>query len=303
MAFTARPEDRSTVPATIGELRRWSADRLRLAGVEAAQLEADVLLAQALEVSRAWLLAHAFDSAPSARADTFRAFLRRRLDGEPLAYIVGTREFFGRSFAVDPRVLIPRPETELLVEEVLTRWPRARVIADIGTGNGALAVTLALEMPSARVHAVDLSAGALAVARLNAERHGVSGRVRFHNGDLLAPLPEPVDVLVANLPYVSRRDMLALPPEVAREPSLALDGGDDDGLALYRRLFACVVPAMRPGGLIVAEIGSDQGECALELARRAVPGADAVILTDLAGLDRVVRVVLPGPDERADERR
>jgi release factor glutamine methyltransferase len=269
------------------------------------RLDAELLLAHALGWSRARLLAEGRSALPDAERDAFGVLVARRANLEPVAYIVRRREFFGLDFYVDERVLVPRPETELLVELALD-FARRRtaagclpphgegnvsssplVIADIGTGSGCIAVSLAVHLPHASILATDISADALEVARVNAERHQVAGRVRLLRGDLVAPLPEPVDLLLSNPPYT----VLAEIDEGVRrhEPRLALDGGSD-GLALYRRLLGEAPYRLRAGGALLLEIGATQGPQVAELARAAFPGAEVRVHADLAGLDRVVAV-------------
>ncbi len=274
--------------------------QLQRAGVDDARLVAELLLCRVLACERGQLLARLEQPLTAAASKRWRRLLRRALRHEPLAYILGWREFYGLEFYVDRRVLIPRPETELLVEEALA-WARAYLarhnrlplIADVGTGSGAIAVSLAVHLPAARLYAVDCSAGALQVARRNARRHGVAKRIDFRQGSLLEPLPEPVDLVVANLPYVSEAEMATLPPHVRRyEPHYALAGGVD-GLDLYRALLAQVPTKVRPGGALLLEIGAGQGDTAPALAR-ALAGATVEVLPDLAGLPRLLRVQLGG---------
>ena len=223
-------------------------------------LEAQVLAAHALGLSRARLLA---DSQRALDAETVRGierlFLRRRA-GEPVAYLTGEREFHGLSLQVTPDVLIPRPETELLVELALERLPnRAGRVLDLGTGSGAIAVAIAHVAPDAEVVAVDASGAALAVARENARRHGAA--IRFVEGEWFAGVGrERFDVVVSNPPYIPSGDIATLQPEVASfEPRLALDGGSD-GLDAYRRLGPATVRLLAPGGLAAFEIGLGQGD-------------------------------------------
>ena len=217
-----------------------------------------------------------------------------------MAYLVGHKEFYGLDFVVDRRVLIPRPETELLVEraialgrEVLAASHPSLTIADVGTGCGCIAVALAVHLPQARVFATDRSPQALEVARENVRRHGVEDRVRLLCGDLLTPVPPEVrlDLIVANLPYVSRSELEALPRSVREYEPLetALDGGED-GLALIRRLLGEAPRRLAPGGAVLLEIGATQGPRVAELARRRFPGAEVRVLPDLAGRDRVVEI-------------
>ena len=276
------------------DARRESVERLRAVS-ETPALDADLLLCAALGVERAWLLAHLDDPLAEAAAAQFAGWLARAAAGEPIAYILGVRGFYDREFTVTPAVLIPRPETELLLEQALA-WAKThplRLAADIGTGSGALAVTFAAHVPSAQVVAVDISPAALGVARANAERHGIGDRVLFLHGDLLAPLIERglrPDLVMANLPYIPSGDLPAL-AVTKHEPVLALDGGAD-GLGLVRRLLAQSAEICAPGALLLLEIGAGQGEAALAAVRAIWPAAEAAVLPDYAGHDRIVRVVV-----------
>jgi release factor glutamine methyltransferase len=267
---------------------------LRDAGVDAPELDALLLLAAVLGVGKAAVLAHPERELGAEEAARYRALVARRAAREPLAYVLGRREFYGRSFAVTPAVLVPRPESELLVAlalEYLRRQPRGAIrAADVGTGSGALAVTLAAEWPELRVRATDCSPAALAVARANVQRHGLRPRVRCFCDDLLAGADGTFALIVANLPYIPSADIATLMPEVAQhEPRLALDGGPD-GLVLHRRLLAQATTRLAPGGLLLLEMGADQGAALRAEAERCFPGADVAVARDLAGLDRVLRV-------------
>ena len=280
-------------------------DRLRQAGIDDAHFEAELLLRHALGLghNRGALLSHLAE--PHAVEDEtlarFEALLTRRLAREPSAYILGTREFFHLDLEVTPAVLIPRPETETVVEEavrlarrLLSSEGRAAdegfVVADIGTGAGPIALSLARALPDATVIATDVSTEALDVAQRNAARHALQERIAFLHGDLLAPLTQRLDVLVANLPYVTTSDLAALEPEVRdHEPSMALHGGAD-GLDLIRRLLAEAHAHLRPHAVLVLEIGYDQGETARVAAAEAFPDAQVSVLNDLAGRPRVLVV-------------
>lgn len=270
----------------------WARDQWR--GQESAEpLDAEVLLAHVLDRPRAALLAHPEAPLAPEQAAQFAALVERRAAGTPIAYLIGRHPFYDRDLLVTPDVLIPRPETEHLVEAALD-WARGRGalrVADIGTGSGAIAVTLAAHLPDARVHAVDCSLAALDVARQNAKRAWVIDRVTFVQGDLLAPLLDSnlrLDLIAANLPYIPTTDLAAL--DVARhEPVLALDGGPD-GLDAIRRLLAQAPGALAEHGLILMEIGAGQGEAVAALARKQFPSAAIAVLRDYAGHDRVVRV-------------
>jgi release factor glutamine methyltransferase len=259
---------------------------------ESPGLDAQLLMAHMLHVERAWLLAHDDDSLTDEQQSRYAGWVQRRAAGEPIAYILGRRAFYDREILVAPGVLIPRPETELLLEAALTHAASLSrpIVADIGTGSGALAVTFAANCPTAQVYAVDISPQALQIARHNAEQNQAS--VTFFEGDLLAPLIErgiKCDILMANLPYIAHDELSQLAVS-AYEPHLALDGGPD-GLDLVRRLIADLRRVCDPGALALLEIGADQGAAALAIAQQIHPQA-AAIIPDYAGLDRIVRKVL-----------
>ncbi len=259
-------------------------------GISEAPLEAELLVAHALGTDRTHV--HALPDAPigPGTAGVLSRLLERRLRREPLAYILGTRWCYGLEFVVRPGALIPRPETELLIARAIALAQgtgQAVAIADAGTGSGNIAVAVAVHVPAARVFAIDISAQALAVARENAARHRVSERITFLEGDLLSPLPGPVDIVVANLPYVRRGALPTLQPELAYEPREALDGGED-GLDAVRRLLAQAPGKLKRGGGLLLELDPEQMEEAKSLALRAFPGAAVSIEKDLAGLDRML---------------
>lgn len=255
-------------------------------------ITAQALLAHVTGRGRSWLLAHPEARLGEEEAARFSALLARAAAGEPLAHLVGEREFCGLPFTITPDVLIPRPETESLVEAVLD-WAHRHSkptlsIVDVGTGSGAIAIALAVMLPLARVAAVEISEEALEIARYNAERYEVAARIHFVQGDLLNDLTGPFDVIVANLPYINHEELSAL--EVGRwEPRVALDGGPD-GLDLIRALLRQAPSRLARGGLLLLEIGYDQGERVVSLCRAAFPGATVTLRPDLAGLDRVVHV-------------
>jgi release factor glutamine methyltransferase len=259
-------------------------------GLEEASLEAELLLIHFLGISKEYLFSHGEEQVSAAEADAYRGLLDRRTRREPLAYIIKEREFFGQSFYVDERTLIPRPDTETLVEEGLRLADGAGVIADIGTGCGAIAMSLAGRLPQARVYATDISLGALQVASANRSLHGLQEQVHLLWGDLLAPLPEPVDLIVANLPYIPSAVLPTLEPEVSRfEPRLALDGGED-GLEQICRLLQQARFWLRPGGRVLLEVGENQARVVASFAAGQWPGATVRIVRDLGGLERVVVV-------------
>ncbi len=264
-----------------------------LASSDSPGLDAQLLMAHVLDAGRAHVIAHPERELTPAQEARFAALVERRAAGEPMAYILGQRAFYDRTFNVTPDVLIPRPETETLVELAIAA-PQAQrpgaVIVDIGAGSGAIAITVAAHCPQASVHAVDISAGALDVARSNAALNGVA--LTFHHGDLLAPIIDAaltVDVLLANLPYIESGVLLEL--DVSRyEPALALDGGPD-GLDIVRRLLTQAPRVLAQDALVLLEIGADQGARASELARVALPDARVDVVQDLAGLDRIIRAI------------
>jgi len=280
--------------STLRETLHRAAQALAKAGSEEAALEAELVLAHALGTDRTHIYQRLPDDLPPAAAAAFEALLRRRLAHEPVPYITGRKEFYGLEFEVTPAAIIPRPETETLIELVLgftgERGLATPRIADVGVGCGAIAVTLAVSLPRAEIIAVDISAEALALARRNAERHGVAARIDFRQGDLLAPLEVKVDVIAANLPYVRSGDFEAGPPEIREhEPRLGLDGGPD-GLRLIERLLRDAPACLRAGGAVFAEIGEEQGEAARSLARACFPQARIEVKQDLSELDRVLVV-------------
>ena len=218
--------------------------------------------------------------------------VERRLAREPLAYIIGYREFYGINLLVTPNVLIPRPETETVVEHALFMALMGMettdlVIADVGTGCGAVAVNLAIHLPAARIYALDCADAVLDVAAYNIRAHNVADRVRLGKGDLLEPLPEPVDLIAANLPYVPTERIATLQPEVRWEPREALDGGPD-GLTLVRRLIAQAPGRLKEGGTILLELDPEQAPAVRELALERFPDAAVSVEQDLSRRDRVV---------------
>jgi release factor glutamine methyltransferase len=234
-----------------------------------AALDAEILARKVLVCDRAGYVVRLREEEPDDFADPYSTLVDRRCRREPIAYILGEREFWGRPFEVTPDVLIPRPETELIVEEALELFPPGRapgIIVDVGTGSGCLAVALALEFPHARVIATDISAAALAVARRNADTNGVAGRIDFRMGNLLDPVSEIADLIVSNPPYVASGDAPGLIPEVREhEPHVALFAGSD-GLSLFARLFPAAATRLAPGGRLIVEVGYDQDDRVAQVA-------------------------------------
>jgi release factor glutamine methyltransferase len=258
--------------------------------VEDASLESELLLRHALKISRVQLYQNLNQELKPKQEKTFRELIKRRLSGEPTAYITGHREFYGSDFYVDFNALIPRPESELLVERALALAQNRPIstIAEIGTGGGAIAISLALNLPQAKIYATDISAPALKVALFNCQKHGVLNRIHLLQGDMLDPLPEPVDLIIANLPYVKEPELCCL---TDFEPRLALNGGAD-GLDKIHQLCRQVSYKLRPDGCLLLEIGQGQGRAVTTLLHSLFPSAKIEVIPDLGGIERVVSLTL-----------
>ena len=271
----------------VGESVRWAIGELAIV-TDAPRLEAEVLLAFVLGISRTVLLSHPEQTLSKEQLNQFEGLVRRRASDYPLPYLVGKIEFYGLDFEVTPDVLIPRPETETLVELSLAQKPAT--VVDVGTGSGCIAISLAVHLPQVIVYALDISAATIAVAQRNAVRHDVADRVSFAVGDMLTPRPGLADLIVSNPPYVSTGEIAYLPASVRNhEPWLALDGGQD-GLRLIRRLLVHAPGVMCPGGRLLIEIGADQADAVSDLARTYFPKALVRVHADLAGKHRVLAV-------------
>ena len=297
--------------------------------IENPSFESEVLLRHILQINRAQLFLEKEQQLPLDKEQLFLRLIERCLQGEPAAYIIQRREFYGLDFYVDPRVLIPRPETELLVEEALdfAKNHFMLTIADIGTGSGAIAISLAVKLlispfphpvilerseesqggvtpllqapvtpdpklinNNVKIYATDISTSALEVARLNCEKHHVTENIKLLQGDLLDPLPRPVDILIANLPYVSTADF-ALMPSARYEPSQALDGGES-GLDQIFRLCRQIEGKVKPGGCVLLEIGMGQGQSVKDYLQILFKDTLIEIIPDLAGIERVLKMRL-----------
>lgn len=279
--------------------RRLLAGALRAAGVETPELDARLLAQEVTGLSHAALIAERERPLTVEQAARLRAFARRRLAGEPVSRILGRRAFFGRTFTITPDVLDPRPETELLVEAALRLRPGVEqlhegppVACDLGAGSGAIIVSLLAEWPALRGLAVDISAPALAVARRNAATHGVARRLLCVHGNWLDPVRGPVDVLLANPPYIPQADIAALQREVREhDPHLALSGGAD-GLSAYRAIARRARAVLNPGGWLLMEVGAGQAKAVRDLFLRTGLVVDEAILPsilpDLAGIGRAI---------------
>lgn len=297
---------------TIGRLIEWTRGFFDKKGIPQPRLEAEILLAHVLGVERIALYMRYEEAVAEDERARLRDLVQRRAAREPTKYLVGTCEFMSLAMKVTPDCLIPRPETEMLVEEVLRRTglkrrppgtpvaPAAEGVAaapplaiiDLCTGSGCVAVSLAAYLPTARIAATDVSAAALTLARENAEAHGVADRIAFLEGDLYAPLDaadtQPADYLVANPPYVAEGEWAGLAPEITQhEPRGALVSGPT-GLEIVERLVKGAPAYLKPGGTLLVEIGSEQGPAVAAMAAAARGLADVQILKDYAGLDRVL---------------
>jgi len=258
-------------------------------GFGTPRLDAEVLLAACLRTDRGEFYAHPEREVPPERLDRFDRWVGRRRRGEPVAYITGEKEFWSLPFTVGPQVLVPRPETEILVEEALRlarSLPADLTILEVGAGSGAVSVALATELPGARIVATDISPDALALARVNAKRHGVSGRIGLVAGDLCGPVRGPFDLVVSNPPYIPEGAYDTLPAEVRCEPRQALIAGPD-GTDVHRLLMDEARRCLRPGGWLCMEMGEGQGG-RLARALEASGYGDIAPRTDYGGMERVI---------------
>lgn len=284
---------------TLGELLRRAVSDLQRGGIGEAQAAAEVLLADMLHLPRLSLFLEAHRILSPPQCDAYTARIERRLQGEPVQYITGTQEFWSLSFSVNAAVLVPRPETELLVEHGVRQareWLRHAAsvhVLDVGTGSGSIAISLAHTVPQSQVWGIDLSRDALRVAQGNAQRHAVMDRVTWIQGDLLAPIRDTCQrfaLCMANLPYVTTDEWAQLPRHIKDyEPAMALCGGED-GLDLIRRFIAASPGILAPGGLLLLEVGWQQAQVVMSILHQA--GAFTFkgvgVYRDLAGIDRVV---------------
>jgi release factor glutamine methyltransferase len=282
-------------PWTVGRLLAWTTDYLKGRNSESPRLDAEVLLAHALGCKRIELYTTFEDIPPEDKRTVFRELVKRRAEGSPVAYLVGQREFFSMQFQVSPAVLIPRPETELIVVKVLDlakgRKSEPLFIADIGTGSGILAVVLAKQLPAAKVTAIDISPESLKIAASNAEKHGVAQRIDFVESDLFDKIPPEVqfDFIVSNPPYVSEAEYALLPRGVKDfEPRTALLAGPT-GTELIARLIPQAAQRLKPGGHLFMEVSPMIAEAARELSAANACFEPGSIVKDLARVSRVVQ--------------
>jgi release factor glutamine methyltransferase len=271
---------------------------LRRAGIANASVEAELLLGDVLVMSKAQLYTEPERSLTSVETEHLWHLVRRRLDHEPAAYILERCEFYGIDFYIDYHTFIPRPETELLVEKAVELAQRIShrgkqiTIADIGTGCGAIAISLALALPQAKIYATDISALALEVAKINCRRHAVNSQVELLQGNLLEPLPQPVDMIVANLPYIKDYEFKDLSPEIRDyEPTIALTGGED-GLDKIQQMLEQMPEKLSYGACFLLEIGQGQGGMVTSLIKNYFPQASIELISDLGGIERVAKVGL-----------
>lgn len=276
---------------TIREVLDWAADDFTRRGIESARLDAELLVAKALGIDRVGLYLDLNRPLLQEERSAIRPLVARRRGREPVAYILGYKDFYGRRFAVTPEVLIPRPDTETLIDHALRCIPfdAAWRVLDVGTGSGAIAVTIAAERPSAVVTATDVSASALAIAARNAAAHHVAARIRFEQADLVTGEGK-YDLILSNPPYVASSDLALIDPEVREhEPRIALDGGED-GLQVVKRLLVAAEQVTEPGAQILIEVGLGQADKALDFAASKTAWQPVASYRDLNRIDRVAHL-------------
>ena len=271
---------------------------LRRAGIADASVEAELLLGHVLGMSKTQLHTEPERNLASAETKHLWHIVQRRLDHEPTAYILGHCEFYGIDFCIDCHTFIPRPETELLVEKAvelahrISHQGKQITVADVGTGCGAIALSLALALPQAKIYATDIAASALQVAGINCRHHGVNSQVELLQGNLLEPLPQPVDMIVANLPYIKDCEFKDLSPEIINfEPTTALAGGED-GLDKIRQMLEQMPGKLNYEACLLLEIGQGQGGMVTSLIKSYFPQASIELIYDLGGIERVVKGIL-----------
>ncbi len=280
---------------TVRRILDWTIPHLKKHGSESPRLDAEILLAHARSCQRIQLYTQFDSPLTDEQRAMMRDLVKRRSAAEPVAYLVGHREFFGLDFRVTSDVLVPRPDTETLIVEAIERLKsqsQPRVL-DVGTGSGCIAITLALNCRQAQVSAIDLSAAALAIAQQNAQKHSVADRIRFLHGDLFAPLAgdEPFDLIASNPPYIASAEIETLQPDVRlHEPRSALDGGAD-GLDVIRRLVAEASGHLAPAGCLLIEIACEQADAVTQLLAANGNYAEIAVLKDLSKQPRVVRAI------------
>ena len=282
----------------LSEALHSASHTLSVAGIDDASIEAEILLCYVLGISKTQLYAQPEKSLTSTEVSNLQHLIQRRLLREPMAYILKRCEFYDAEFYIDRRVLIPRPETELLVEKAIEFAHRPSpsgkqfTIADVGTGSGAIAISLSLALPQAKIYAIDISASALQVASMNCQHYKLNGRVTLLHGNILEPLPKPVDMIVANLPYIKNCELKTLSPEIINfEPMIALSGGED-GLDNIRSLLVQTPEKIHSKGCLLLEIGHEQDKAVTTAINSYLPQASVELFPDLSGINRVAKVAL-----------
>lgn len=300
LVLTANPLTLLLLPlvftVTLSEAINKAANLLSTAGITNARLDAEVLLSHIIKKDRVWLITHRDDVLDNKHQRDFAAVIQRRTRREPLQHIIGNQEFWGLEFKVSPDVLIPRPETEFIIEAALAIVQDRNTpvsIIDLCTGSGCIAVSLAKELTAARVIATDASENALAVARENTRRHGVSEHIRFLQGDLFEPLEEldirgQIDIIVSNPPYVQAGDLPTLQPEVRDyEPEMALIAGPE-GTEMAKRIIQLAPEYLKKNGALIMEMGLSQAEALTRMVEATGAYGNPALLKDLAGIERVI---------------
>ncbi len=272
----------------INEILRKATAKLDAAGIENARLDAEILLAHVLNCRRLYLYVDADKNVSPDRINRYESLIERRIEKIPVAYLTGQREFFGLNFAVTPAVLIPRPDTEILVQISIEKLSKidAPIFLDIGTGSGAICISILKQLKTARAVTVDISADAIDCAKFNAEKFGVDDRLTFHIGNLFEPLRgQKFHAVISNPPYIPTKDLATLQDEVQREPQLALDGGSD-GLNFYRQIIDETSKFLFDGGFLAVEIGINQVDAVKSLMSKNFNAVE--IFRDLSNIERVV---------------
>lgn len=289
-------------PWTIGSILKWTGQYFAEKGVENPRLDAEVLLSHILDRERIQLYVNFDQPLQPQELTAFREAVKKRVARMPVAYITGHKEFMGLDFRVAPAVLIPRPDTEILVEAVLQKLQGVSPVQvlDLGTGSGAIIVSLVANLPAAQGIGVDISEEALAIARSNAEKHQVESRLTFYRGDLYQPVTgHTFDAIVSNPPYIPDMDIRELTPEVRQEPRLALAGGPD-GLDFYRRIVHEADAYLKPGGFVAVEVGIHQAQAVAALAQDKPGLTFDSMIKDYGGIERVVIFTKSQEVHRAD---
>ena len=274
---------------TIGQLLQWGAEALKRKGIESQELESEILLSFVFKCGRDRLFIRNSEQVPKNLELKFKRAVSQRQTRRPWQYITGETEFYGLKIKVNKNVLIPRPETELLVEAIIKRWkPEWSTVLDIGAGSGAISIAIAKNLPDARVWASEISPGAGALAKRNVASHGLSRRVKIVKADIFPVITQRYDCIVSNPPYIPSGQLKSLQPEVSLyEPWQALDGGRD-GLKFYRLISKKLKTFLNPGGLLALEIGQGQGSQVRELLKNSVPGIKVEIIKDYSKIQRIV---------------